>query len=428
MFNFVFCRYSPYLIGLSVLLLMVISIPVFAADDVTNGETVQGDITEVFLQHVGKSIGDRYDLDETVVNALRQSIRESIETILKQNKKMRVYAAEEPEKNSRIVLLELLSSHPDIKAAFAEHLTETQFQNYVDFTKARRQRYSQASVRFMLHYLTQTLSLTSEQHQNIKQLLLDRNDREPHLTIMNILLQPLQQSVVSLLHDKDKVDGILTRTQSKVWHSLVTHYTRKRKLTGKLELQEWINQLAEYELVAHIEQLVLLDANASEKLALASKGVLEQFFESRKGERAEMFNSMRIVSNIVNYPLFQQTIKNVLSEDAFSQYHADQVQRKDLSQQALRNITLALIDTLLLLDDTQWKRLKMEATPLPIPSLTSTDSAPYADYFLDFFRKIDRGEIKIPDLNPWQRNTINIFIVSFEGEHFEWSRQQVSNY
>ncbi len=422
MFNPFLYRYSAYLIRISVLLLMVISIPVFAAAEIIKSEPTQDDITEVFLQHVGKTIGDRYELDETSVNALRQSIRESIETILKQDRKLRAYVTEKPEKNICIVLLELLSSNPDIKVAFAEHLTETQFQNYVDFTKARRQRYSQASVQFMLYHLTQALSLTSEQHQNIKQLLLDRNGREPHLSVMNILLQPLQQSVVSLLHDKDKVDGILTRSQSKVWHSLVTHYTRERKLTGKLELQEWINQLAEYVLAAHIEQLAPLDANASKRLALASKGVLEQFIESQNGEIAEMLNSMRIVSNIVNYPLFQQTIKNVLSEGAFSRYEVDQVQRKVSSQLALHDITLALIDTLLLLDDTQRKRLKMEVALLSIFSSTRLVT-PDADYFLHFLRKIDRGENKILNLSPWQSNTISIFLFSFESEHFNWSRQ-----
>ena len=120
-----------------------------------------------------------------------------------------------------------------------------------------------------------------------------------------------------------------------------------------------------------------LDADASRRLRVAIKGTIQQYFEARDeaaeamfrkveqmlrglvetGEMtsedvAEELNDMRKDlgneggairselphADITIHPLYQQTIKDVLSEEAFAQYTARQAERENLYQQALRNV------------------------------------------------------------------------------------------
>ena len=49
--------------------------------------------------------------------------------------------------------------------------------------------------------------------------------------------------------------------------------------------------------------------------------------------------------DITRHPLFQQAIKDVLSEEAFTQYTAHQAERDKWYQQALRDVAVASLGT-----------------------------------------------------------------------------------
>ena len=96
------------------------------------------------LQQVGGSIGQRYELEETTIKKLRQTVRESVENQLNQEKDkgsitdMRRIAG--IARDGGMQMLEMLFSQPNCRAALAKHLNGKQFQDYLDFTKARGQR------------------------------------------------------------------------------------------------------------------------------------------------------------------------------------------------------------------------------------------------------------------------------------------------
>ncbi|HHZ90030.1 TPA: hypothetical protein EYN65_05765, partial [Candidatus Poribacteria bacterium] len=122
------------------------------------------------LQQVGESIGQRYELEETTVNQLRRAVRESVENQLNQERDMMrsfVGAA----RDGGMQMLEMLLSQPNCRAALAKHLNGKQFQDYLDFLKARGQREQRAVNRQLTALIDQQLSLTSNQREKVEQML-----------------------------------------------------------------------------------------------------------------------------------------------------------------------------------------------------------------------------------------------------------------
>ena len=102
-------------------------------------------------------------------------------------------------------------------------------------------------------------------------------------------------------------------------------------------------------------------------------------------------------SDITNHSLYQQAIKDVLSEEAFNRYKAHQAEREALRLQALRDITVACMDTQLLLSDSQREQLETAVSHLaPVPY---AGSKPAEFMFFQLFRRARNFEI----LTPWQQ-------------------------
>ena len=181
----------------------------------------------------------------------------------------------------------------------------------------------------------------------------------------------------------------------------------------KAESPEQMQEIAEAKLAAHTELLGHLDERATRRLALVTKGVAQQYFEAHdeireaisreiqadlrqkvedgkmireeaaamlnftvKNAMAELHGSEGIQVDITEYPLYQQAIKDVLSEEAFAKYTAYQVEREAFHQQALRDIVVACMDMQLLLGDTQREVLETSASQLipgPLQEKTSTE-------------------------------------------------------
>ena len=70
---------------------------------------------------------------------------------------------------------------------------------------------------------------------------------------------------------------------------------------------------------------------------------------------------------VTNYPLYQQTIKTVLSEEAFAKHQANQAERVSYRHRALRALLVATLDTRLLLSDKQRARIETDLAAIPLP-------------------------------------------------------------
>ena len=204
-----------------------------------------------------------------------------------------------------------------------------------------------------------------------------------------------------------------------------------------VESQEQKRQIAEAKLTAHTELLGPLDERAARRLAIVTKGVAQQYVEAqgetpeakyraaeaelaKKIEAGEMTREQADVrlkimrrdladeveanargensaSNITDHPLYQQAIKDVLSEEAFAQYTAHQSERAVFHQQALRDLVVACLDTQLLLGDTQREALETSASQLiPCPIQEET---PAEFMFFQLFPQTVDFEV----LTPWQQ-------------------------
>ena len=120
------------------------------------------------------------------------------------------------------------------------------------------------------------------------------------------------------------------------------------------EFEEKMRQFVEAKLAAHTEQLGPLDESASQRLVLVTKGVVEEYLETQ----GDILRAKYKETDITHHPLYQQTIKDVLSEAAFAQYKARQAERQAFRQQALRDVLVASIDLQLFLSDEQRKHLR----------------------------------------------------------------------
>ena len=200
------------------------------------------------------------------------------------------------------------------------------------------------------------------------------------------------------------------------------------------ESEEQMVELAEAKLVAHTELLGTLNERATRRLALVAKGVVQQYFEAqdetreaiseeveadlmKKVEDGKMTheeatamlnftlkNAMDALSrdggsniDITSYPLYQQAIKDVLSEEAFARYSEHQAERAVLHQQALRDIVVACMDMQLLLEDMQREQLDTAASQLLPARFIAEKSAELM--FFQLFPQTVEYEV----LTPWQR-------------------------
>ena len=444
------------------------------------------------LERVVENVGKRYDLDEGVVNALHQSILNSIEGTLEQGGDLGGFAKSMEEGN--VPLLETILSHPGCQAEFQKHLSETQLQDYLEFTAARQQRDRQAVVHWITVALDKELSLRADQREKVVQSLLDTIENKLFPTSMGALWFSPEQAA-QLMHYRLKLslDGVLSEAQSKVWQGLVNANTnteqvfvvvpeahikeviKVEKIDGedvavlnkrfgfipnepdehlgiekefKIAIddimidqprkQPWIEinadtaespeqmmEIAEAKLAAHTELLGALDERATRRLVLVAKGVVQQYFEAQdeareaisreveadltkkvedgkmtREEAAAMLkftvrNAMDELSkdggskaDITEHPLYQQAIKDVLSEEAFAAYSEHQAEREALRQQALRDIVVACMDMQLLLGNTQRKQLETAASQL-VPGPLKEGSSSISMFFQLFPQTVD---------------------------------------
>ena len=453
------------------------------------------------LKRVTESVGMRYDLDEAVIGALHQSILNSIEEASERSGDLSIFA--KPTEEGNMSLIETILSHPGCQAEFQKHLSETQFQDYLEFTAARQQRDRQAVVHWITVRLDKEVSLRADQREKVVQSLLETAENELFPTSMNALgFSPEQAAQLAHYRLKVSLSSVWGEAQSKVWQGLVNANTNRErvfvvvpeahiekvikveKVDGEdvavlnkrfgfipnepdehvgiekefkiaiddimidqprnqpwieinadtAESPEHMREIAEAKLVAHTELLDLLDERATRRLALVTKGVVQQYFEAQdeareaisreieadltkkvedgkmtREEAAAMLkftvrNAMDELSkdgglkaDITEHPLYQQAIKDVLSEEAFAAYSEHQAEREALRQQALRGLVVAGMDMQLLLDDLQREQLETAASQL-VPGPLKEGSSSVSMFFQLFPQTVD-----FEVLTPWQR-------------------------
>ena len=395
------------------------------------------------LQHITQNIGKRYNLKEPVVKALHRSIRKALDAVLEQNNQDVSEFAGTGQEGS-IGLIDGLLSHPDCKAAFAKHLTEKQLQDYIAFTKKLRHRDQQAVAQYITAWIDQELDLTIDQRKNLVQLLLDATANEAFPISINLLEIDILEAV-QLVNEKLKIslDGLLTQTQHDILRGVFAKKAMRGNEVGETEFQ--LRLFAEAKLTAHTKFLGHLDEKASQRLTVAIKGTIQQYFEAREKDAETMFHEVEAMlmglveagemkredaadtlndmrrglgnengairrqlpnADITMHPLYQQTIKDVLSEEAFAQYTARQAERENWHQQALRDVTVASLSTQLILDDTQRKQLETTAAELTVDQL-KTDAAP--DMFYQLLQRTNHEM-----LSPWQQEALTLIRAGFE--------------
>ena len=376
------------------------------------------------LQRASKSVDERYNLDRTTINELRQSINELVETLLEQPKTMRPLV-----------------------------------------TAARRQRDQGAVARHLTAWLDQQLSLTVDQREKIEQRLIANAGKGRLVNAGDILWNPLRLEAVVRQRFKYPPDDVLSPTQLVIWEQVVV--SPKFNIRGKIpehakeivarvqaeiiedlkagridrgvvelrlefragdeveafkvelwgegedddsESPEKMRRLAAAKLAAHTEQLGPLEESASERLTLATKGVVEEYLDTQgedsraKYEEAEKEVREAVVAgkmtrleaaqrleglrrrfhaeerstnsdtDITRHPLYQRTIEDVLPQEVFAQYKARQAERQAFRQQAWRDVLVASMDAELLLSDGQRKHFETtaeEVLALPVPDEVS---------------------------------------------------------
>ncbi len=441
------------------------------------------------LDHVSENLAKRYGLDEAVVNTLRQSIRESIETAIKQRNNLSDFLVRW--NNDSLDIFEELLLRQDIKTAFTKHLTETQLK---DFTNTSRHRKKQAYAHYSTALLDQELSLTASQRQKIVQLQLNTKEDESWLTVLTETQKKIRQ-----LTDEENTEASIKRQIHRTQNNIVTgrvdakiaasRLEELKKKAEMLETPERTKYLAEAILTAHTEQLRDLNEHAAQQLILVTKEVAQKYSDAEKvmtlyrETEANLINAIEakektpkqaveelknlseklwnekaangqsgvpsdntkllnfhfftrfiqiaahrraLINGIVggkrgfnreiyiitelNYPiydityhpLYQQTLKDVLSEKKYAQYTSFQAERDKFHQQALRDLAAANLDTLLLLNDTQRKQLEKAAAQLTV-SLLSENA------LRDMFDKLI-GQIGKGILSRWQQEYLNLYL------------------
>lgn len=311
-----------------------------------------------------------------------------------------------------------------------------------DTTQLRHQD-QQAVARYIAAWIGQELLLTVDQRKNLEQSLLDATANEFFPVSMRLfeidILEALQ-----LIGDKLEISlqELLTQAQ---YHLLQGIAAKKMATGNKVEVEFQLRSFAIAKLRAHVDLLGPLNKEASWRLSAIEGVVVQQYIEAQdtnpeatyretaeKLARAvetgkmtqkqvdekldalmkELWDENGTIrwrephGDITRHPLFQQAIKDVLSEEAFAQYTAHQAERENWHQQALRDMAVACLGTQLILDDTQRKQLETTAAELTV-DLFKTDAAP--DMFYQLLQQVNPER-----LSPWQQEVLTSMRAGFE--------------
>ncbi len=281
----------------------------------------------------------------------------------------------------------------------------------------------------LIHYrlkvsLNGILSQTqSEIWQGLMKRGMDESDDNERIEVFVKTEVEIQKAVAAGKMTKQEAEIRLDALKDQLWSE-----------NDIAESQERTKQLAEAKLTAHTELLGPLDESASQRLKMAIKGAVQLNLEKQDQDTEKMLRNIEAElgqaveagkmtheqaaaaltdmqrwlwvekstvrrsvqsADLTMHPLYQQTIKDVLSKDAFAEYTAREAGRVGFLKHASRDIVVLCLDAEMLLDDAQREKFQLIAAQLRFPS---SSERPAMDMFSQFYRQADRGI-----LNQWQR-------------------------
>ena len=417
---------------------------------------------EFLLQGIAESVSRRYNLDTAAVDTLRLSILEAVEIALKRDRSIHLFAKAVEGGSvgllkvllSRLDCKVLFAKHLS-EAQLQDYVNFTEARQQLDqqavarritaaldrelsLTANQREKVVkllrsavwnrvfptamnslQTSAQEAVHLVHYRLKISldgilSDAQSKVWQGLVEAN---PPKELVVLLKDADEVGDILVEADKVLVQADANKKRPFIRRKPGKHVEIKREVnivvnvqkqqpeneinTDTPESQAQMMQLAEAKLVAHTELLGPLTERAARRLALVAKGVAQQYTEAQdKTHDAmdELWGDEETNSNITEHPMYQQAIKDVLSEEAFAQYSTYQAERDVWYQQVLRDVVVACMDTQLLLDDTQRKVLETAASQL-IPGPLKAEKPAEFMFFQLFPQTVD-FEI----LTPWQQD------------------------
>jgi len=263
----------------------------------------------------------------------------------------------------------------------------------------------------------------------------NRRDEDPRLVRYRAAEAELSRAVEAGRMTREQANERLIGLRQRLWADNAT----ARQDNDTPESEDRARQLADAQLAAHTAQLGQLDDRAAKRLELAAKGTVEQVLESRdadpredpanarfgdatnrireavaqgritREQAAARLEAMRprggdarsstAPVDISDHPLYQQTIKDVLSKEAYARYQARQTESLAFRQQATRDVVVAGLDLQLWLGEKQRKRFEQAAAKLFAPPPNATVPTP-ADMVAKLHEHFSRTESTV--LSPWQ--------------------------
>ena len=322
------------------------------------------------------------------------------------------------------------------------------FAQDIAFTKKLQHQDQQAVAQYITAWIGEELILTTDQRKNLEQSLLAATANESFPISMSLF--EFEFDILEALHLIDdeleiSLEELLTQTQFHLLQGIAAKKMMKRG--NKLQVEFQLRSFAIAKLRAHADLLGPLNKEASQRLAAIEGVVVQQYIDAqdtdpeatyretaakltqavKAGEMTqkqadekldtlmkELWDENGTIQwrepwgDITRHPLFQKTIKEVLSEEAFAQYTAHQTERDNSHQQALRDVAVASLGTPLVLNDTQRKQLETIAAELAV-DLLKTDALPSL-----FYQLLQRTDQKM--LNPWQQEAFTSMKARFEDQ------------
>ncbi|MDP6994838.1 MAG: hypothetical protein QF569_01555 [Candidatus Poribacteria bacterium] len=423
---------------------------------------------DYLLEQVGQSLGQRYNLDQTIIDKLKRSIVESIETQLKQEKIGNVRSFAGAARKGGMEMLEIVLSQPGCKAALAKYLNEKQLQDYLDFTRARGQRDQQAVNRHLTAVWDQQFSLTADQRRQIEQLLGAETGAQWRLTSMDMLYG--SEESVNMAYHKLKVsmDEVLSESQSNIWRLLKNR--RKAKIdeveirenrlaeaekkiieavkAGKITRREagkeieamkeefWTRdkddnrlndddwdededprkeefQRAEKRIRIAVEVGRITKQQAEKRLAemkLRADGAANRKMEFDPETQKDQKSGFKDV--LTNHPLYQKTISDVLPIEAYAEYQRKQEKKKAYYMMANRDLVVAMFDTTLLLSEKQRQQIETVIEDLQ----SSYDFGP--DINRQLFARLMTEKNSV-NLSQWQQDRVGEYNEMNEDDNWD---------
>lgn len=432
---------SPFLY-FGIAFMVIMALPVFAQEGAKRATKARAVVENApmdslvekqlnsVLGYLGERVGQQADLGSDEVTQLKAALHESVEKTMSDDESILQdwTIAAQTGTASTADFLEKTLSYPDTKAVLSAHLSDDQIQQCVSDAKSRNHQKRLAQASQIVATVDPHLSFSAAQRRALADtiatdpklgIITTRKVRSLTIEVMmridpNTMLQMIPQPV------RQQIGESLTPTQTTAWELLLPQAKSLRKVKqnkgaikkgDKTSASDHRRDLIVATLAAHTEQLGELDARASKRLELVSKGVVVQHMESleareqasegadarleqemraireaigagrltreqaaerMEGLRRQMAATMRrvppstLASGITNHPLYQKTIQDVLSEDAFGAYQAHRAKRESFRQQAVRNLVVANLDGQMLFDSAQQKDVQQISSVIEV--------------------------------------------------------------